>query len=840
MPKAAPAQNGFNAGEWSPLLLGRQDLEKYSRALYVCKNAIPLTQGAWSRRPGTVYMHQARHHNKECRLFPFQFSVTQTYTLEFGEYYIRFFTNHGILTQTAQNITGITRAATAVLTYSGSDTYANGDRVYVSGVTGMTQVNGREFVVTNVNTGANTFELYDSDGNAVNSTNYDAYSAGGTVAEIYEVTTTFTEADLPDIRITQSADTLYILHPDFPPQTLVRNSAVSWTLSEITFTDGPYLALNTTTTTLTPSAATDGTPTNVINATNNGSGLIRIEATGHGLTTGDFARVENVGGVTAANGYWEVTRIDANNVDLIGSTFSGTYTSGGTIKELVTLTASSTTGINGGSGFLSTDIGRSIRIQEGSVWGWAEIEFVTSTTVAVVDVFLTLTNTNAKTNWRLGVWSDTTGFPTCGTFYDDRLFLAGAATAPQRLDGSKTGLYTDFTPSSTAGVVADDNAVAFTLNSDDVNAIKWLAPNEKGLLVGTTRGEWQVKPSTLNEAITPTNISAKPSTRHGSADVAPVTANRAVLFVQRAGRKLREFAYLFEVDGFRAPDMTLLSEHILRPGITELAYQEQPQAIVWAVRSDGVLLGFTYERDQDVVAWHRHELGGFSNAGGTAIPVVESVAVVPAPDATRDELYLAVKRYIDGGTKRYIEYMSKIWESGDEQEDAVHLDCSYTVVNGSPSTSVTGLWHLEGQSVVPYVDGANHPAVTVTNGKVTLNNATTVVTLGYAFRSDGQIMPIEAGSADGTAQGKTKRIHEVGFWLMDTLGLKYGPDADNLTEILNTQWGDNFGEATPLYTGVTVERLEGDYDKLGQVYWRAEGPFPATVLSILPKVKTND
>ena len=765
MPKAAPAQNGFNAGEWSPLLLGRQDLEKYSRALYVCKNAIPLTQGAWSRRPGTVYMHQARHHNKECRLFPFQFSVTQTYTLEFGEYYIRFFTNHGILTQTAQNITGITRAATAVLTYSGSDTYANGDRVYVSGVTGMTQVNGREFVVTNVNTGANTFELYDSDGNAVNSTNYDAYSAGGTVAEIYEVTTTFTEADLPDIRITQSADTLYILHPDFPPQTLVRNSAVSWTLSEITFTDGPYLALNTTTTTLTPSAAT-------------GSG--------------------------------------------------------------VTLTASATTGINGGQGFLATDVGRSIRIREGSTWGWVTITGRTSSTVVTVTINTTLTNSGGKVNWRMGLWSDTTGYPVCGTFYDDRLFLAGAATSPQRLDGSKTGLYTDFTPSSTAGVVADDNAVAFTLNSDDVNAIKWLAPNEKGLLAGTTRGEWQVKPSTLNEAITPTNISAKPSTRHGSADVAPVTANRAVLFVQRAGRKLREFAYLFEVDGFRAPDMTLLSEHILRPGITELAYQEQPQAIVWAVRSDGVLLGFTYERDQDVVAWHRHELGGFSNAGGTAIPVVESVAVVPAPDATRDELYLAVKRYIDGGTKRYIEYMSKIWESGDEQEDAVHLDCSYTVVNGSPSTSVTGLWHLEGQSVVPYVDGANHPAVTVTNGKVTLNNATTVVTLGYTFRSDGQIMPIEAGSADGTAQGKTKRIHEVGFWLMDTLGLKYGPDADNLTEILNTQWGDNFGEATPLYTGVTVERLEGDYDKLGQVYWRAEGPFPATVLSILPKVKTND
>jgi hypothetical protein len=388
--------------------------------------------------------------------------------------------------------------------------------------------------------------------------------------------------------------------------------------------------------------------------------------------------------------------------------------------------------------------------------------------------------------------------------------------------------------------VAADDAVAFTLNADDVNAIKWLVANEKGLLAGTSRGEWQVKPSALNEAITPTNISAKPSTKHGSADVAPISAGKAVLFVQRAGRKLRDLAYVFEVDGFKAPDMTLLSEHITRPAMGELAYQEQPQAIVWSVRSDGVLLGFTYERDQDVVAWHRHELGGYSNAGGTAIPIVESIAVVPSPDATRDELYMVVKRYVNGGTKRYVEYLSKIWESGDAQEDAYQLDCGWTVTNGSASTSVTGLWHLEGESVTPYIDGAAHPAVTVTNGKVTLNFAATVVTLGYTYNSDGQTLPAEGGSQNGTSQGKTKRIHAVGFWLMDTLGLKYGPDADNLTEILQTQFGDNFGEATDLFTGVVKERFEGDYDKLAQVYWRCNGPFPATVLAVMPEVNVSD
>lgn len=760
MAKAAPAQNAVNAGEISPLLLGRQDIEKYAKSLYVCYNGIPLAQGGWTRRPGTVYLHQARHHDKAARLIPFQYSVTQAYILEFGEQYIRFFTDNGILVSSSQSMTSITKANPGVVTKVAHG-YLDGARLYLSDVVGMTQLQGREVVVTNKT--ADTFELYDSDGNTINTTNYDTFTSGD-MSPIYEVTTAFQEADLEDIRVTQSADTLYIFHPDFPPQKLVRAAATTWTISDIDFLDGPYLPLNVTTTTLSPDAAT------------------------------------------------------------------GT----------VTITASAVTGINGGTGFQATDVDRLIRLQESTTWGYAKILTRVSSVAVTANVINTLTNTNAKVNWRLGAWSDTTGWPSCGTFYDDRLFLAGASTLPQRMDGSKTGLYEDFSPSSTAGTVADDNAVSFTLNSDDVNAIQWMASSEKGLLVGTRRAEWQVKPSALNEAITPTNISGKPSTRHGSASAAPIAAAKAVLFIQRAERKMRELAYVFEADGFRAPDMTLLSEHITRPGLKELSYQEQPQSIVWGRRSDGVLLGFTYERDQDVVAWHRHELGGQSNSAGTAIPLVESLATIPSPDATRDETYVLVKRYINGQVRRYVEYMSKIWETGDEQTDAVFLDCSFTVVNGAASDEVTGLWHLEGETVMPYADGARLPDVTVANGKATLTVDATTVTLGYSYNSDGQTLPIEAGAQNGTAQGKTKRISSVGFWLVDTLGLKFGPDADNLTELLVRTWGDNYGVATPLFTGVVKERFEGDYDRTGQVYWRCDGPFPATVLSVLPEVNTSD
>lgn len=766
MGRASDSQHAFNAGEFSSLMLGRQDVQKYASALFTCLNGIPLTQGGWTRRPGTAFLHQAKFNNRACRVIPFQYSIDQTYILEFGHLYVRFFTSHGILTQASQAITAATKANPCVLTYAGADTYANGDRVYAVDVVGMTQLNNREFIVANVNAGANTFEITDTDGVAVNSTGYDTYTSGGTLAEIFEVVTTITESELDQVRVTQSADTLFIFHPDHMPQKLVRVSALSWTLSNLDFIDGPYDTTNTTTTTLTPTAFAPGAG--------------------------------------------------------------------------VTLTASAVTGINRDTGFQTTDIGRLIRIQEGTTWGYVKITAWTSTTIVTVTVINTLTNNNAKVNWRMGVWSDTTGFPACGTFHEDRLWLAGAALYPQRLDGSKSGLYVNFQPTSTAGVVADDNAIAYTLNSDDVNAVRWMSSNEKALLVGTGRAEWPVRASTATAPLTPTDISSKPSTHYGSSDMAPVQAGRAVLFAARSGRKLRELVYVFEVDGFRAPDMTMLAEHITRPSLVEMAYQEQPQAIVWGVRSDGVLLGFTYERDQDVVAWHRHELGGQSDAASELIPVVESVAVVPAPDGSRDELYLVVQRYINGGTKRYIEYMTKIWEVDDEQEDAFFADCGWTTVNSPPATTVTGLWHLEGQTVGVFADGAKLPEDMVTNGKITVPSAASIITLGYWYNSDGETMPIEGGSQDGSSQGKTKRIHRLGFWLVDTLGLKYGPDFDTLTEIIVRKWGDVYGLVTSLFTGVFRERFEGDYDKLGQVCWRADGPFPATILSSMPQFETAD
>lgn len=766
MGRASGIQNAFDAGELSALLLGRQDLDKYKRGMFVCSNGLPTVQGPWTRRPGTAFLHQCKFNNRLTRVLPFQFSTTQTYILEFGHQYIRFFPGHAILVNATKVVENLVNSVVTITAHG----YNNGDRLQYFGAvsTGPSAscLNNREIVVTSKT--ANTFETWDTDGVFINSNGPGGgvVSNFGSVAKIFEIATTYTEAELVDIRITQSADTLYITHPNHPPATLVRVSALSWTLADIVFTDGPYDVQNTTATTMTPSAAT-------------------------------------------------------------GS---------------VTITASAVTGINNGQGFLSTDVGRLIRLREGSIWGYVLVTAYTSTTVVTATVLSTLTNTNAKTAWRMGVWSNTTGFPRCSTFYEDRLYFAGAAVFPQRLDGSNVSAYTNFSPSATDGTVSASNAVAATLNAEDVNAILWMTPHYNALLCGTFRGEWQVRGSMTGDVISPTSIQAKPTTRRGSAAISPVVAGDATIFVQRGGRKVREMASVIDGYGYRykTPDMTALSEHITRPGINgHLAYQEQPQAIVWAPRSDGVLLGMSYDRDAGVVAWHRHALGGSSSADGLSIPVVESAAVVVDPTAVRDELYLVVQRYINGGTKRYIEYMSKVWQPGDTQVNAFYADAGWTDL-AVGTNLIQGLSYLEGQTLNVYLDGAAHPNVTVAGGQVTFNYNATVKTVGYFYSSDGQTMPIEGGSQDGSAQGKIKRIHRLGLWLLDTLGLKIGPDANNLTEIIARVWGTAYGTATPLFTGVTRERFEADYDKLGQVYWRAGGPFPANVLALMPQFEVAD
>lgn len=818
MPKVSPIQTSFNSGEWSPLMYGRVDLDSYRSALATCLNSFPLVQGPWTRRPGSYFVSEVKDSTKATRLVRFEFSVDQSYVLEFGDQYVRFYTDNAPVLEAAQDITAISQASPGVLTYSGSTSNdpSDGDVMYLTGIGGMTELNGQFVKVANVNTTANTFELTDMAGTNIDTSAFTAYTSGGTMARFYTVTTPYVEADLFELNFIQSADVLYIAHPDYAQRKLYRQAAATLT-SPIT--------------------------TSVTVAT----GEIKVAYDELIIGTGGTLTVDGEVDVVPGNAWTLETITFLDGPYMITNTEDTTLTLGGTTGS-VSVTASSTVGINGGDGFLLTDVGRLIRWKDGAGnWTWLTITAYTSTTVVTATISgPDASATTATVNWRLGVWSDTTGYPGCVTFYEDRLCWAAATDFPQRIDMSKTGDYENMAPSNAAGTVAADNAVSITLNSNDVQYIRWMTNDEKGLVVGTSSSEWIVRPSSQTEALSPTNVAAKESTFHGSAAVAPLKAGKATLFMQRAGRKLRELAYVYEVDGFRSPDMTLLSQHVTTSRVKDMAYQQEPYSIVWTVRNDGVIAAFTYEREQKVLAWHRHILGGYSNAAKTADPIVESVCAIPSADGTRDEVWMIVRRYIGGRSRRYVEYLKKSWERGDDQEDAFHVDAGMTY-DGASASSLTGAHHLAGETVKVWADGALQPDVTVTaTGGITLTRAASVVHVGYGYNSDGKCLRPEAGAADGTAQGKTQRSHKVVFRLHDTAGIKVGANFNStgsgkLTALPFRQTTDATATAVPLFSGDKDDfTWDGDYTTENYVCWRMDHAGPGTVLAIMPKLHTQD
>lgn len=896
MPKVSPIQNDFSNGEFSPLLYGRSNIERYRSALAICENYCPMIQGPITRRPGTTFVNRALENDFPSRLQAFEFSTTQAYMLEFAYQKIRFYKNNAIITETAKNITGATAANPAVITSNGHG-YSNGDRVIITGVVGMTELNNREFTVAGVT--ANTFQL-----SGVNSTAYTAYVSGGTVAKVYMVSSPYIGTEVFDLKFTQSADVLYITHPSYAPRTLTRTGHTSWTLAAITFTDGPYLAVSSPYT-LSPSAATgsvdlvSGPAPAITNATSSG-GLILITANSHGFTTGQRVGIDGVTGTTEANGSWIVTVVNANTFTLDGSTFTNAYVANGVAYPGV---------------FLSTDVGRQIRMLQGGVWGFGRITAFSHYGKVTFSVESTLTSTAAKSTWRFGLWSDTTGYPAAVVFHEDRLFFAGAANFPQRIDGSVSGNYTNFAPSTEAGTVTDSHAVSFTLNSNDVNAVHWMVSDEKALLCGSRAGEWVVKAAAVNEALSPTNIQAKRVSSYGSLDISALQAGKSVIFVQKAGRTIRELRYFFQEDGFDAPQLSVLAEHITLSGIRQMAYQREPNSAVWLVREDGVLLSMTYERDSDAlkVGFARHILGGTSDAHGNDA-VVESVAVIPSLFGTRDEVWVSVKRYINGATIRYIEYINKFFEDDDELKDAKFLDSALTydapvtivsatkanpvVINGGTHglangdrilisgvsgmtelngntytvanvvgasfelsgvngtaygtfipnggvlrkyvSTITGLGHLEGETIQVLGDGAVQADVTVSGGRVTLAESATTIQLGYAYDSKAQMLRIDAGAADGTAIGKTRRTHRVGFMFHRSLGFVIGENFTNMKPIFFRTTSDPLSRAVPLFSGIKSVEFSSTYDFENMIAWKQSQPLPGTILAVMPQMVTQD
>jgi hypothetical protein len=530
---------------------------------------------------------------------------------------------------------------------------------------------------------------------------------------------------------------------------------------------------------------------------------------------------------------WTLSEIDFQDgpYDAINATDT-TLTPSGTSGS-ITVTASAVTGINGDAGFVSTDVGRLIRFEDSANnWSWMEITAVGSTTSVTATINgPNLATTTASSGWRLGSFSDTTGFPAVVTFFEQRLVWGATTDRPQSMFFSVSADYENHAPTEADGTVVDDSGFVYTIATDQVNTIRWMRAG-KVLSVGTAGGEFIVSQGDNNSPLSPTNTRVVRQTTFGSAQVTPPQVGNSVLFLQRASRKVREYVYQFETDAYTAPDLAILAEHITEGGVTEMAYQQEPDSVVWMVRSDGVLLGMTYERAQDVIGWHRHIIGG-TNAK------VKSVCVIPSEDGTRDDLWCIVSRTINGSTVQYVEFMTAgLPEGATTTTTATFLDSMLTYNGGAVST-LQGLDHLEGETVSILADGATHPDKTVSSGSITLDRTASKAHVGLSYTSTVQTMRIEAGAADGTAQGKKKRIARINYRLYKTLGLKHGPASDQLDIIPFRSSADEQDQAPALFTGDKEVEFPRQWDKDGFVVLVQDQPLPLTILAIMPELNTT-
>jgi hypothetical protein len=449
----------------------------------------------------------------------------------------------------------------------------------------------------------------------------------------------------------------------------------------------------------------------------------------------------------------------------------------------------------------------------------AKVSRLTETTFSIADVSFTASP-----------FSPTIGYPSSVAFYESRLVYAGATTKPQTIWGSKTNDYDNFTAGAN-----DDDSYEYTINSDQVNSIRWLSAG-KSLVIGTTGGEFLMSASSREEAITPSSVKVVRQSEYGSAYITPIRTNGVVLFVQGSGKKLRQFIYQFESDSYVAPDLTLLSEHITQNGVVEIAHQREPDSTVWMARQDGALIGLTYERDQEVVGWHRHIIGGVSDALGTQA-VVESVAVIPKDNL--DQLWVTTKRYINSAVTRSVEVLEVGREQAAPNDNNDFFVDSGVRRTGSLATVIGGADHLEGQEVQVLADGAVRPNKTVTGGQITLDAAAENVNFGLGYISNLETMRLDSGSANGTAQGKIKRINKVNFRFYETLGCKFGPNKNELEIIPFRSTSDKMDSSPPRFSGDIEESFPNGYDTDGRVYIRQDQPLPFTVLAIMPRERTN-
>ena len=874
----------FSGGEFAPSLHARVDLQRYGSGCMTLRNFIVHPHGGASNRPGLEFIYKPKNSDKKSRGVGFEFSTEQVYSIEVGEYYMRFYMNGGLII-----------APSTTTAWANATVYYIGDFVKVSSVIYRSKTNHTSNTSTHNTPAANT-------------TDWEA-------SEIYEIATPYKEADLENLQFTQSADVMYITHNDYYPKTLTRYSHTSWRLEDYPFQNGPFMRENGTTITIDPSGVTGSVTlaasAALFNALQIGA-LFKLThyisgqvdnraftgtATGtslkcggtwrmitHGTWTGKISIEKSVDGGTT----WYVIRNFSGAADTNINTYG---TEDDTEPFLIRVNCTAYT-----SGTINADLSTDAFEQSGI----AKITAFTSATSVTALVLKELGADTATADWCEGAWSDYRGYPACSTFYQDRLKFGASKYQPQDTWDTKTSNYTDFGRSTP---LVDSDGISMSLPSRKVNAIRHLVPLAK-VLAFTSSSEWSIG---SDGPYTPTTAKQDFQGSRGSSMVPPIIVGGRVLFVQPKGSIIRDLAYALASDSFEGDPLSLLSSHLFQNHqIIDMAFQAEPDSILWCVREDGVLLSLTYLKEQEVIAWAHHDTDG------------EFESVWTIPGETYDEVWFVIKR----GTERFIERMVQRgistspkdqffvdcgisydepgvitditkaaeavltcedhgFEDGDlvdiedvlgvedtageslvnnirfkvsdkttdtfklkDEDTGAYLNTSAATAYESggeiryPDTEITGLGHLEGKEVIVLADGSVVEDLVVASGKINLPVAASIVHVGLPYISDLQTLNIELNLATGTTQGRLLKIPAVQFNFLNSSGGYIGPNEDKLDPII-TRTNEPMGSPEELYTGFIKQPIDGDYDQGGRVFFRQYDPLPITILAVIPDVSVG-
>ncbi|MDH0639093.1 hypothetical protein N5D52_19335 [Pseudomonas sp. GD03860] len=620
-----------------------------------------------------------------------------------------------------------------------------------------------------------------------------------------ELVSPYGQTLLGQLEYVQGADTMFIFHNGVEINRLRRITNTEWSLAPAPFVTKPFaergIDVATAMTLSDPSVGAGRTLTSaamIFLASDvgrevwSGSGVAKITA----VTSGTVATVE------VLNAFPSATR---PSWSLKGSPQAANTLGAATpVGAIVTMTLAT-------DGWRAADVGKFVKINGGLL----EITIYTSPTVVsgVIRSAPTSATASPANAWSLeaSVWNPVDGYPGTGTLFEQRLHTGGSPNFPQTIWASKTGESLNFELGT-----KDDDATSFTVSSDQINPILHLS-QVKTLVALTYGGEFTITGG-IEKPITPTNIQVKNQSVYGCNRVRPIRIGNELYFVQRAGRKLRAMAYKYDSDAYGSPDMSVLSEHATKSGVVSMAYQQEPESILFAARSDGVLATMTVDRDQDVVGWARQITDG----------AFESVAAIPVEGG--DQVWAVVRRTINGQNVRHIERFVE----GCQVDDGIFASSE------AGQATWGGLGHLEGKTIDIVADGVVMQQQTVVGGQITLPRTANNIQAGLHFSSRIKTLTPEVMGGTGSAQGNSMRIGEVTIRFLETTGCRLKGQGVEQTISFRNLGEDVLDQAPPLFTGEKrLENLSWDRGS-AQLEIIQDQPLPFHVLCVIKKMTIND